>query len=378
MRTSRAWARLAVLACGVALTLLNSPAHAVATFGPSRPLPALDAHCRGTVLAAGAALRAFGTCDHIDDQGVDEHDQLAFFELTADGWHGRKLGGYGRPLAAAQDSTGTYLLYESHTPPGARDAAVLKRDNAGHYSTRVVHREESVGSADIVAADGSWWAVWTCVRGSGREYSLCESGTMYGATASRTITPDNAGDFYPSLARRADGRLDLLWSRDTLSVDGDENDIWLATRTTSGWRQRLLATRPNEPLVGQVATDGRHTYAAWIQDGRPVVGSDESGRWRTHAFVTRSCAQNVHLGVSRGAVLVAVNQCAEGEIGDDPSGSAVTLLERRDGRWSSARLASSPNPNGLRAGAVVSQSGRATVLLGAAYAGTFTRTQYAG
>jgi hypothetical protein len=337
-------------------------------------MPTLGAHCRATVLTSTTPLRAYGTCDRLDDEGRQWHDRLAYFERAPDGWHGRQLPLLGRPLATAQDSTGTYLLYEARDEATGLTAAVLKRDADGHYSHRALSREESVGSGAIVAAAGRWWAVWTCVRGGGREYSLCEAGTLFGVTAARSITAAAAGDFLPSLAWRADGRLDLLWSRVTPTIDGGDYEIRFASTTGHGWTSRRLAMQPNDTLVGQVATDGSHTYAAWIQRGRPVVGSDESGHWRTHAFVTRSCAWSAALAVSSGSVTVVVNQCAPDQAAEDESGRAVTALERRHGRWSTRTLAQTPN-NGSYALGVVSRAGRASVLFRTIGWTSYSRTQ---
>jgi hypothetical protein len=381
--------RTVALACrlGVALSVAMSvapsmaPARAVEDFGPPRQVPTLDSHCRlQTIVASTAytasapAVRGFGDCDRTDDEGRERHDRLAYAELRPDGWHVRRLDLLGRPLASAHDGRSTYLLYEAHDEAGRLYAGVLERNPHGHYSAQRLTPEDSVGSAAIVAHAGKWWAVWTCVRGGGREYSLCEAGTLFGTTRPRAITAEGAGDFFPQLARRSVGRIDLLWSRVQQTIDGGDYEIRLASTTGHGWHSRQLAQRPNQTLTGDIASDGPHTYAAWIVDGRPVVASDESGRWRTHGFVTRSCARSAAVAVSRGAVIVAVNQCAPNGDDDDESGRAVSVLERRTARWTSRTVAQTPG-NGSQAVDVVSRGGRATLLFLTIGWTSYTRTQ---
>jgi hypothetical protein len=343
----------------VALLFAAVPAHAVEPFAAARPLPTLGAGCVARTLTPGSPARAFGDCDRVDENGVNQHDRLAYFELGPDGWHGRVLSVLGRPVASAQDTTGTYLLFEMHDPARGQGAGVLRRDRAGGYTWRSLNSPGPVGGAGIVVRNGRWWAVWSCVRTAGREYSLCESGTLLGATATRQITADAAGDALPSLALRGDGTVGLMWTRVRQTTDGGDYEIRFATSTGHGWASRQMATASNYNLFGQLSTDGRHWLATWTQRSRPVVASDESGNWRTHEFVSRSCAYSTRIAVSAATVMVAVNQCSP----DDPSGSAVVALERRDGRWTTATVSNHPGGQGPVASDLTSVSGRATVLL---------------
>jgi hypothetical protein len=338
-------------------------------------VPDLNRQCRAEVLVGGASPRAFGTCEHRDDQSNEQHDRLAFYELTRDGWNGRVLSVLGRPLATAQDRTGTYVLLELHQGY-ERKAALVRRDPHGRYTTRVLSAEGYVGSGALVARAGKWWAVWTCVRGAGRGYSLCEAGTLFGATPPQRITDEAAGDFAPSMALRTDGRLDLMWSRSTQTLEGSDEELWIARRDAVGWSARRLRARPNASFYGRLAGDGRHRFATWIQNSRPVIASDESGSWVVHELLTRSCANSAGLAVSGDTVTLVVGQCAEGDAEEGPQGSAVVVLERREGRWTTSSLDRRTSQTGLRSVDVASHHGDATVLLATSdFAVTQTRTQ---
>jgi hypothetical protein len=360
---------VALLVAALSLTPA-APADAVAGFGPPQSVPGMNGHCRLETLSPGTSLRGFGTCDHVDANGNQQHDLLAYFEGSADGWHGRRLTLLGRPIAARQDGTATLLLFESHDMQGNRQAAVLRRDQQGRYSWRPLNAPDYVGGGGIVARAGKWWAVWACVRGGGREYSLCESGTMFGPTATRQIDATQAGDALPSLALRSDGQLKLMWTRIHQTTSGADEEIRIATSSGRGWTSRTLVTATDQDIYGQLVTDGNDSFAAWVQGGRPFVASDESGAWRIHAFQTRSCASSVSAAASAGSVLLVVNQCATGDYDNHAAGSAVMALERRGGVWTSTTLASSTGRS--TAGVGASDAGRATVV----FANTPTHNGY--
>jgi hypothetical protein len=356
--------RLRLLAVAV-VCLLNVPsAQAVEPFGPLRAFPAMGHGCAGGATAAGALLRNFGACDRWDDSGANQADQLAYYELARDGWHGRILPITGFPLAAAQDRGGAYLLFEIHRGL-QRGAAILKRDPQGRYSYRQLHAEDAVGSGSLVVRNGKWWAVWTCPRGGGHEYSLCESGTLFGPTAARQITTStySSTDFLPSLALRTDGRLDLLWSRSQPTIDGSNEELRFASTTGEGWHSQALRTTTNQSFVGSIATDGLRTFAAWTQNGHPVVASDESGRLTARELPTRSCANSATVAASGLSVVVVINQCAAGDAENNPTGTAVVVLERRGGGWTSITLDRHTSGSGLIASEVRSFGDSATVRL---------------
>lgn len=356
----------ALLIVGLFLAASQEAVHATGSFGPAEALPGMGARCSGQVLpqpSVGPTV-AFGVCDETDSTGTTRRDRLAFYLHDNSGWHGRQLTTIGVPWAAAQDATGSYVLYEAR---GKRQgASLLKRDTVGRYTTQFLGPVGPMSGAGLAARDGKWWAVWTGAAGGGNRFALYEAGTLFGATAAHRITSDTDTDVYPSLVIRPGGGLVLIWTRVRETTDGATQDIRIATRTGSAWASRSLATfaAPQTPAPSGLATDGRSVYASWVQDARPVVASNESGTMVSHRFVTRSCATRSAVAASGGRLTASVTQCASGDSTmGNATGGEVLILERQTGTWSSSNLASTTTGTGPVALAVTSSGGRATVLI---------------
>lgn len=364
--------RGALLALGIAGAVIASagPVASVEPFGPTALIPQAGRSCAARVVAADSAgtVRGLAACDRTDQYGQRQYDQLAYVELRNGRWTTSLLPRVGRPLAAAQDATGTYLLYESHDPAAGLGATLLKRSTTGQYTARRLGPQNTANAATVVARDGKWWAVWA-VPGSGadgdRSHNLFEAGTLLGNTAARPLTNTTDNDFYPSLALRPAGGLVLAWDRITPGAQETVNDIRIAVNTGAGWSSRSLAKTSSDSSV-DLTTDGRHVFAFFLLGHQPVVASDESGVLRQHRFVTRSCAVSGAVAASAGNLTAVFSQCTGN------GGSALVAVERRAGRWTTATLYSGP---GQRiAQDVVSVRGRATALFASGLQ-TYSRSQ---
>jgi hypothetical protein len=372
---SRPFLTLTMLCLAIAVACPPLAQAATPAFGPARQLPSMGARCSGAVLATASA--AFGVCERTDSSGATQRDRLSYFAWHGSSWQGRMLTLYGVPWAAAADATGTYLLYESRgSPPGA---TILKRDPQGAYSIHYLGTPSPMAGAGLVVRGGKWWAVWTAAPGAGHEYALYESGTLYGSTPARQITNTSDSDVYPALVLRPQGGLVLMWSRVHLTSGGDTQDLRVAVRSDSSWAARSVVqvTDSSAPyLQPSLSTDGDHVFAGWIENFRPVVASDESGRLMAHRFATRSCARSAVVAASSSVVTAAVTLCSAG---DRPSGSAaggqVTVLERDAGSWTFQTLDRAASGTGPTAVAAKSREGRAEILVVEPNFASYTRSR---
>lgn len=362
---------LVVLVALAAIAAGAVPAHSVERFGPAVLVPQAGRGCSARVIAADdqQVLRGLAACQRTDAYGQTQYDRLAYVEFRNGRWSTTVLPRAGRPLAAAQDETGTYLLYDSHDSSPGLGATLLKRSITGTYSVRRLGPQNGANAGTVTARAGKWWAVWA-VPGSGvdgdHSHNLFEAGTLLGNTAPRLLTNTTDNDFYPSLALRPAAGLVLAWDRITLGAQETvTNDIRVAVNTGRGWSSRSLATTSSDSTV-DLTTDGRHVFAFFLLDHRPVVASDESGVLRQHRFVTRSCAVSGAVAASGNNLIAVFSQCtADG-------GSAIVAVERRAGTWSSSTLYSGPGQRSVQD--VVSRKGRATGLFSSGPQ-TYSRSQ---
>jgi hypothetical protein len=209
-------------------------------------------------------------------------------------------------------------------------------------------------TADIVAAAGKYWAVWSKPTNSttGAQTELWQQRTLNGTAGPTriTFTASNIDDDQPSVAY-ADGKLTLAWHRRTVQGSGGPEVIRLGT-TTGGLptAANITANREGQQRPS-VAVDSGHTYVAWTDSGQNIglmERDNASGSWKTQE-AANGYVHILDVAVSRGTVFLAYNE------GDNPQ---VDVAERH-GSWTTTSLTNGVPHTPV---AVAAANGKATVL----------------
>jgi hypothetical protein len=290
--------------------------------------------------------------DDIAPSGVADcyPNELRSFARRGPGrWSVQRLPFSGRTLASAADDSGQYFLLVS-TGSELPGVILVRQNLNGSQSARRLSTSTAVTSGDVVAVDGKWWAVWSETV-SGDVSELYQSHTLFSSQA-RTRISTGQLDMYPRIAAiPAHHRVALAWSRSTPAGAS----VRIGSSTGGGWTTREFAAADSNTSPA-VAEQGGSLFVAWLKNKRPELSSNESGEFRTHAFVTRSCAITVDVAASSGVVHLAWTQCQDEAA---PDNTIVVLAERRNGQWSSTPV--SPRSADFRLGGLSSRRGAATV-----------------
>lgn len=268
----------------------------------------------------------------------------------------------GDVVAVAHDATGTYLLYS--TPNGLRIAKRLTsgRYTAGHLLAApptVDGRPGRVFDADLVAADGRWWAVWALSTGGGLGSDLHEAGTIGGTPVRARVAGQPVADVEPALALSPSGggwAADLVWTR----AGGGGQEVWAGRATRPGaWSLRPLITGGRVDAGPQVARVGGTLHVAWLREGRPWYAEDSGRGLRSRRLSATASQERLHLGVSGAEVVV---------LWPASGGSRVLLTNRHGtGPWQTTALWT--NSYDWSNFALAAAAGRVTVLVGATKSG---------
>lgn len=335
----RAWRRWTAVVAGVLLLVRAAPAEAH-DVGPSQVLVA----SRGMEADVAAAVDADGLVHGFANVTGRTTGEIRYFEGRGSRWTVLATPYRGDVLSVAVDRTGTYVLHRA--PDGLRISKRLRdgRWTGGHLLVpqAAVPPVASV-EADLVAADGRWWAVWSWLPAAAMD--VFEAGTVGGGFHSDRVTGSPAPDRAPTLALTPGGAA-LVWQRGA--------DLWTARAARPGtWTgsRRLLVRASGPDLV----VDGATWHLSYLSDGRLRYGRGSAARLRTEPVTSDLVDGPAVLAVSGGRPVL---------VHSARTGSSVLLRTRAPGgRWHTSSLWASYDWTEF---AVTSYRGRATVFAGAA------------
>ena len=335
----------AVLLCASMVNI--APAAAVGPFGPSETVIggcsngvgdaaiAADGTTRGFVNCTG---RSSGTIRFFRDTpsaapAVETSPYIGFVEAVA--WDG-------------QDST--YVVFEQ----GGTLRIGKRVESTGAYSPATTLTTTGANAvfftADVVAANGQWWAVWSEQVGPGGEFAeidLFQRHTLLGVQGrTRITTTIDSDDVEPTLAYSG-GRVTMVWTRAFAPAVPGPEDLRIAHSTGGAWLSRPFASLGNFNSDADVTISAGVTWVTWTRDSSVFVADNAGG-----AFVSR---QVTSAGVDS---TVAVSGSSAFVAWDAFNADRVVVAQRTGGVWTSGQL-DSPSSFPLR---VVAQGTKARVV----------------
>lgn len=360
-------ALIALLAALLALAQA-APAAAIGAFGPvqelHRPCKPIDGlmNVDGDLVATSAGtVHGFVSFNGSADC---EGSEIWYVERRDGRWT-KQLSPYkGTVLAVAIDSTGTYLLH--HDSPSVR---VTKRTTAGAFtggrelSGDVTH----VTNGDVVATEGTWWAVWaeSPVSFPDLSYELFQAksiGTDVLTKQNITNSPE-VSDENPSLVLRPGPRVSMAWTLRDVGGVGRRLGVGTAA-ADSAWSLRPFELTPARPGVEvsepSFAFAGGVSHIIWKErrDQEPpaIVTADDRSGWETvKVFNTRGFGPRI--AMSSGKVFAAWTTA------DGPSRAFAAERSTEAGAtWTGVTISPS-DPADHRVLAVTGTGGKATVLI---------------
>ena len=312
------------------------------------------------VVTAGGLTRGFvsfhgGTCA---DVGA-----IWYFQGSGGTWTRAQGTLRGRVLAAADDGSSTFLLYQSST-----GVWIAKRPHTGGLvNVRRISTSTQGGGAltsgDLVAFTDQWWAVWTEPVGPPNEFSpvkLFQSKTIGAGDCidpiikqQITINP-TVNDEHPSIVLRpasagASGA-DLFWSRND-GAQGLSGHIRTGRADcTADWEFRQLSFAGDIDLNPDAFRSGvGNNHLAFQRDGDNIVYlNNSSGAYQGRQFVTPGVLPRVT--TSQGVIFVAYRDFRQHPF----------LAVYRNGSWSGRDL--TPGAGSQHVLALTAAAGRGTVL----------------
>ena len=323
-----------------ALLVLLAPPAGAHDFGPSQVLIA----SRGMEADVAAAVDADGVVHGFANVTGRTTGELRYVEGRGSRWTVLATPYRGDVLSVAVDRTGTYVLHRA--ADGLRIGKRLRdgRWTGGHLLVpqSAVPPVASV-EADLVAADGRWWAVWSWLPAA--RMDVFEAGTVGGAFRTGRVTGSLAPDRAPTLALTSSGAA-LVWQRG--------GDLWTAAASRPGaWTgSRPLVRRGSGP---DLVVDGSTWHLSYLSDGGLRYGRGSAAGLRTERVSADEVRDPAVLAVSAGRPVL---------VHSAPTGSSVLLRTRgQGGRWRTTSLWD--DSYDWTNVAVTAHRGHATVLVGA-------------
>ena len=336
----RGWRAAAATAV---LVLLASPA-AAHDFGPPQVIVA----SRGMEADVSAAVDEDGVVHGFATVTGQVPGEIRYVEGRGSRWTVLATPYRGDVLAAAVDRTGAYVLHRA--PDGLRISKRLRdgRWTGGHLLVpQAAVPPVASAQADLVAADGRWWAVWSWLPAPVAD--VFEAGTVGGRFHTGRVTGSLAPDSAPTLALTSGARpgAALVWLR--------SGELWTARADRPGaWAgARQLGGRAKGP---DLVVDGTTWHLSFLRDERLHYARGTADGLRSEQVSADLVRDPAVLAVSRGRPVL---------VHSSSTGSAVQLRTRGgDGTWRTATLWS--DSYDWRDFSVTSHRGRATVFVGAA------------
>jgi len=320
----------------------------VGSFGPAATLvPSCGPGLGGAAIASDGTTRGFAECNGNPD------GPIWYFRHRPGAAPARQLTPYtGAVLAVAWDGVGaTYVVFQQ----GSQLKIAKRTEAGGAYSPittlTTTGANARLFTADVVASNGQWWAVWSEQVGPGGEFAqteLFQRHTLLGVQPRTriTATASNIDDDQPALAY-LNGKVTLAWTRAVDPAVPGPSDIRIATSTGGAWSSRLFASLGTANYDPDVFVAGVVTFVTWGRDGRVVVADNGTGSFVSRTFGTPGFIPSV--AYSFGKVFVAWVS--------DP-GNQVVVAERSGGVWTSAAVVGAPSAPTV----VLAQGGKARVV----------------
>jgi hypothetical protein len=290
---------LLILACCFALAgalVVVAPARgAVQPFGPAVTVLS-PGHPFGwasgdAAVGSDGIIRGFVA---FSGDGSWDDDAIRYFEGSGSTWTSTVSPYRGSVLAVAWDGSATYLLYQ--TQNGA--IHITKRTAAGFTGGRPLWMGIASGTtADLVAAGGNWWAVWSHGYGPGGEFAQAElvqaltlgRGHFHDGISGQRITFNPQSDRSPSLTLLPNGgsggQVLMAWVRDD-GARGEQSAIRYARAAFDGrWTSQSYPTggRADSP---DLFTYGPVVFSAYQRDGRIVQATNPPSGIVSNRFMT--------------------------------------------------------------------------------------------
>ena len=286
---------------------------------------------------------------------------IFYFQGSGGSWTRAQSPLRGRVLAAADDGSSTFLLYQ-----GGNGIWIAKRPHTGGLVNvqRVSTATQGGGAltaGDLVAFTDQWWAVWTEPVGPGGEFAtslLFQSKTIGAGDCIDPIVKQQitlaGNDERPSIvlkpASAGASGADLFFSRND-GAQGSSGHIRTGSADcTASWAFRRLSFAGDIDLNPDAFRSGPgNNHLTFQRDGDNVVYlNNASGAYRGRQFVTPGVQPRV--ATSLGVVFVAYKDFRQHPF--------VAIY--RGGAWSGRDL--TPGAGDQQVLAVTATGGRGTVL----------------
>jgi hypothetical protein len=312
------------------------------------------------VVTSGGLTRGFVS---FHGGGCADVGLIFYFQGSGSTWTRAQSPLRGRVLAAADDGSSTFLLYQSTS-----GVWVAKRPHTGglvnvqHISTRALGG--AVFSAgDLVAFTDQWWAVWNEQVGPGGEFAPLKlfqsktigAGDCIDPIVKQQITVNQSlNDERPSIvlepASAGASGAELFFARTNGEV-GTSGHIWRgAADCDADWSFRQLSFAGQIDVNPDASRSGvGNNHVTFQRDGSHIVYlNNSSGTYRGRQFATPGVEPRVT--TSQGVVFVAFRDFRQHPF--------VAIF--RSGAWSGRDL--TPGAGGQLVLAVTASGGRGTVL----------------
>ena len=352
---------LLVLSTALVVGALTAPARAAV--GPTTVVQVgcgFDEVTADAVVTPGGVTRGFVS---FHGGGCADVGLIFYFQGSGSTWTRAQSPLRGRVLAAADDGSSTFLLYQSSS-----GVWVAKRPHTGGLAN--VQRVSTTGlggavfsAGDLVAFTDQWWAVWNEQVGPGGEFAplkLFQSKTIGAGDCIDPITKQQI-TFNPSLdderpsivlkpASAGASGADLFFAR-TDGAQGTSGHIWRASADCDAhWDFSQLSFAGQIDLYPDAFRSGTGVnQLAFQRDGPHIVYlNNRTGIYRGLQFRTPGVQPRVT--TSSGAVFVAFRDFRQHPF--------VAIF--RAGSWSGRDL--TPGAGAQLVLAVTASGGRGTVL----------------
>ena len=208
-------------------------------------------------------------------------------------------------------------------------------ESTGAYSplttlARQTRPDATPFTADVVAAAGRWWAVWSEEFGSFvpggpvPQTELFQRHTLLGVQGRTRVTfATTLDDTQPTLALLA-GRPTMVWTRGSASA---QNDLWIGQTAGGPWQAHPLATLGNQNTHADMAVSAGVTWVTWNRDGQIAVADNGSGTFASRLFTGPAGQASVAVSGTHGFVSWHTGNT-----------DRVMIAERAGSTWTTAQL----------------------------------------
>ena len=321
---------VAVVVAG-ALAGAGGTAGAVGPFGPPQTLVAACSDGRDgngdAAIAVDGTVRGFANCSGAVS------DPIRYYRSRPDGVLTEQTTPYvGQVLATAWD--GQNAIYVVIAQFGV--LVIGKRvESTGAYSplttlARQTRPDATPFTADVVAAAGRWWAVWSEEFGSFvpggpvPQTELFQRHTLLGVQGRTRVTfATTLDDTQPTLALLA-GRPTMVWTRGSASA---QNDLWIGQTAGGPWQAHPLATLGNQNTHADMTVSAGVTWVTWNRDGQIAVADNGSGTFASRLFTGPAGQASVAVSGTHGFVSWHMGNT-----------DRVMIAERAGSTWTTAQL----------------------------------------